>query len=746
MRLSSGFTSLLLACIAVVQVYAQGQNGSNVFVLNGKIQGQLMDSIVLYYEDAYGKQTVLSQPLNKNGAFQFTGTLAGPTVSGLLMKSGSQQQLDEANSSMLFLEVGEITFDAEAGFFNRAKVVGSKTQLEWDQLQKLKEPIVIEMKPLKEAYKNEKDHEKAAEIREKFEPFNERISKIEQDFFENHHGIVTAFQLRSYVSQLSFEKIKHFYDLLDAEVKQGKYGKVLAQEIVKLQAGSPGSIATNFSTLDISGNPLSLSDFKGKYILLDFWASWCVPCRKSFPHLKELYNKYKDKGLEVLCIGDNDSRPSDWKQAIEKDGIGMWYHVLRGFDMDKMRKGEKNENDISEKFGIHSLPTKILVDPNGLIVGRYGGGGEDEDALDKKLEELFGGNVSGVALKMGDQAPKLNVKWVKGTPVEGFENGKLYVIEFWATWCGPCKAAMPHLSELAHKYIGKITFVGVNVWEKGNHDKPYDSFYPSVKAFVDKMGEKMDYNVAMDNNDLFMVNSWMKASGQQGIPASFIVKDRKIIWIGHPQNLDVILEEVVAGTYDMERTAKEIELENKKMNEMMATYSSLKKRVDDAVAAKNYASAISSIDSVNVDDNQQLAMAVKSMKLVTYLKFNMPLALEFANEWIAEDSDAKSVVSNIVILEELLLPKGLYQIAVDYLNELLNDPKTFENTNVSKPMLYHFLAECYYRMNDKVNAIVFGAKTVEEGKKDIEASRPGMDNNKIKEYQDALVKYKTAKK
>ncbi|RYG08102.1 MAG: TlpA family protein disulfide reductase, partial [Chitinophagaceae bacterium] len=139
--------------------------------------------------------------------------------------------------------------------------------------------------------------------------------------------------------------------------------------------------------IDIGGKPLSLADFKGKYVLLDFWASWCVPCREGNPHLKKLYAQYKNKGLEIIGVSDDDSKPYAWKAAVAQDQIGMWKHVLRGLK----RVGDTYDrtNDISENFGIHTLPTKILIDRNGKIVGRYGGGGESDEAMDKKLAEIF---------------------------------------------------------------------------------------------------------------------------------------------------------------------------------------------------------------------------------------------------------------------------------------------------------------------------------------------------------------------
>jgi thiol-disulfide isomerase/thioredoxin len=154
--------------------------------------------------------------------------------------------------------------------------------------------------------------------------------------------------------------------------------------------GSPGAKAYVFSSKELRGEPLSLADYKGKYVLVDFWASWCVPCRAGNPHLLSLYKKYKDKGFEIIGISDDDGNSEVWRKAVEKDGIGVWKHILRGLKSDGKGNFDRT-NDISEHYGIHSLPTKILIDPDGIIVGRYGGGGESEEVMDKKLSEIFGG-------------------------------------------------------------------------------------------------------------------------------------------------------------------------------------------------------------------------------------------------------------------------------------------------------------------------------------------------------------------
>jgi thiol-disulfide isomerase/thioredoxin len=159
-------------------------------------------------------------------------------------------------------------------------------------------------------------------------------------------------------------------------------------------------------------------------------------------------------------------------------------------------------------------------------------------------------SAQGPTLKPGDAAPALQVKqWVKGEAVKGFDKGKIYVVEFWATWCGPCKASIPHLTELAKSHKD-VTFVGVSVWED-KQDK--------VAPFVEEMGAKMEYRVAMDDvpeggkSDAgAMATNWMKASGSGGIPTAFIVdKTGHIAWIGHPMKMEEPLDQIVAGKWDL---------------------------------------------------------------------------------------------------------------------------------------------------------------------------------------------------
>ena len=160
-------------------------------------------------------------------------------------------------------------------------------------------------------------------------------------------------------------------------------------------------------------------------------------------------------------------------------------------------------------------------------------------------------------LGIGDPAPRLEVKaFVKGEPVKTFETGKNYVVEFWATWCGPCKASIPHLTELQKKNPG-VSFIGVSVFEDDQD---------LVKPFVAEMGDKMGYRVAIDlicdnveSDEGAMATNWLKAAGQNGIPTAFIVNgEGKIAWIGHPMAMDQALEKIVSGTWDLKAAKEEV--------------------------------------------------------------------------------------------------------------------------------------------------------------------------------------------
>ncbi len=181
-----------------------------------------------------------------------------------------------------------------------------------------------------------------------------------------------------------------------------------------------------------------------------------------------------------------------------------------------------------------------------------------------------------VSLKVGDPAPAFTPgTWLKGEPVPSLAKGQVYVLEFWATWCGACKAAIPHVTELARKYGDKVTFIGVDVLETGNSLEEKEA---KAAAFVKAQGGKMDYRVCRDTPGEAFATRWLKAAGQEGIPATFIVDGTgRLVWMGHPGAMEPIVKKLAAGTFDFEAERARAE-EQKKVDAA----------IGQAIVAKDY--------------------------------------------------------------------------------------------------------------------------------------------------------------
>ncbi len=203
------------------------------------------------------------------------------------------------------------------------------------------------------------------------------------------------------------------------------------------------------------------------------------------------------------------------------------------------------------------------------------------------------------ALMVGDPAPALEVaEWVQGKPVARFEPGQTYVVEFWATWCGPCKKAIPHLNELSKQYAGKAQFIGVSVFEHLDDGQPY-----AVPKFVQEMGDKMTYTVASDQivagAPQPMSKKWMDAAGQNTIPTTFVVDGKgRVAWIGYPLQIDGVLSEVVAGTYDVDAAARKYATEMR----VKGLSAKLQKDISKAKKDKDFAGAVRVIDEAIAAD------------------------------------------------------------------------------------------------------------------------------------------------
>jgi thiol-disulfide isomerase/thioredoxin len=331
------------------------------------------------------------------------------------------------------------------------------------------------------------------------------------------------------------------------------------------------------------------------------------------------------------------------------------------------------------------------------------------------------------ALKVGSPAPKLAVaKWVKGKPVS-LEKGKVYVVEFWATWCGPCRVSIPHLTELAKKHKDKATFVGVSVWERG------DNIPALVDDFVTKMGDKMDYNVALDETSNTMAKTWMEAAQQDGIPAAFIIgKDGNVAWIGHPMTMDKPLEQIIAGTYDAkaEAAAKEKEMAE------MAAIQEIAQKAQGLAREGKFAEAAAELDKIK-SENPGVKVGVAGMKFQMLINSDPAAASKHAKASMDLFKDNPMGLNNMAW--EMVDP-AKDRAGVDYDVALSLAEKAVALTKGEDPTILDTLACAYYRKGNLDKAI----ETQEKAVKLINADAEAPEDMK-KELTDRLDMFKKKK-
>jgi thiol-disulfide isomerase/thioredoxin len=317
-----------------------------------------------------------------------------------------------------------------------------------------------------------------------------------------------------------------------------------------------------------------------------------------------------------------------------------------------------------------------------------------------------------VDLAPGEMAPALKVQeFVKGSPISSFDPNKVYVVEFWATWCGPCRTSIPHITKLA-KENKDVTFIGVSVWERPKGAERKDL----VQKFVEEMGDKMDYNIALDTEEKDMAMSWMQAANQNGIPAAFIVKGGRIQWIGHPMTMEGPLAEVKAGTFDVKkaRAAFDKEIASEKAaaaarKEIAAAVKMIKDGQKDAGLAK--------LDAI-VKGNPELKGQVDQAKLNALVSIDKPAALKIVDDIIKAKSGVQMILSMSTQWAAKPETAGFAADAVK---------KAIDKVDANDILHNYFAGEAYMALNQAKKALPFYDQVLK-----LVPNSPYKDNDQVK--------------
>jgi len=390
------FLTLILCFLGSQKSFSQQNEALKSFTLFGKTNDKTLDSVSIIYINGQGK-IIQESVAAIDGNFQIKGLISQPTFSNLVFKHKGEvigKQDVELKRNAAYLNPGEMTISKVPAPGGYLEITGSPVQLDWkvlyDKTKAISKSIDSLNKLSGQAAHGDVNAGNGQQLSAALKILKAKEAKISYAYFiDNPSSYVTADRIKYYTSTFGMDSIRQLYNRLSPKLKESIDGKRLAAEIKSREVGLTGTKAFTFNVKDKDEKELSLSAMKGKYVLLDFWATWCVPCRASMPQMINLYNKYKDKNLVMIGIGDDDRNVPNWLAAIEKDGTDLWPQTLRGLNAEMFVKGLDNPRDLSQQYGVRALPTKILIDPHGKIIGRFDGQHSTDEDMEKMLAQLL---------------------------------------------------------------------------------------------------------------------------------------------------------------------------------------------------------------------------------------------------------------------------------------------------------------------------------------------------------------------